>query len=117
MGPLVQSAPGSGERPSVFYSRLYVPIELYVAPDLVLRTAALVDTGCESNLVRRGLIPEHYFHRPARAIKFVAANRTPVEGGQNEVCCQVMCDGVDQDTGLACPLDLSFVCLEADIGG
>ena len=116
VGPTVQVAQGPVRGPS-FYSRLYVPVTLQVGDGVSLHVSALVDTGCESNLVRQGVIPPHHFHPAARPITFMAANKIQVVGGSQEVCCQLICDGVDLDTGLAKPLQFSFVCLEADIGG
>ena len=118
VGPLLQPAPTIAQPfPPLFQTRLFIPVELRVGPELTVRTAALVDTGCESNLVRRGLVPAHFFHKASRPIKFVAVNKTVVTGGRQELCAQLGFEGVDIDTEMITPLELTFICLEADIGG
>ena len=98
-------------------TRLYIPVRIQVGSEFSREVMALVDTDCESNLVRLGVVPPKYFHPVSRPVNFVAANKIAVQGGRQELFGQIVCEAIDWDTGLTCPLQLSFICLEADIGG
>ena len=41
----------------------------------------LVDTGCELNLLRTGLVPQKYFKEANRRISLVTANGSVLPGG------------------------------------
>ncbi len=52
-------------------------------PDGVQRTmSALVDTGAQVNLIRKGLFPEGIFRPAARAVRLVTADGKDMEGGR-----------------------------------
>ena len=81
------------------HTRLFIPLKMEVNPSYILELTDLVDTGCETNLVRTGLIPDSYFHSANNPVNFVAANQTNVKGGHREICFTLHFDSVDPDTG------------------
>ena len=46
---------------------------------------ALVDTGAEASLIRRGMIPQAWFKRSADPLLLVTASGEQMGGGQHEV--------------------------------
>ena len=48
------------------------------------RIHALIDTGCELNLIKRGLLPPMYFNIPKTSIRLVTANGTQLGGGTKQ---------------------------------
>ena len=98
------------------FTRLYIPVRLEVTPTFSFEVSALVDTGCETNLIRKGLVSDKHFHAALKPVNFIAANKTVVTGGHRELCCTLSFDGVDPDTGLHQQIKLPFSCLDADIG-
>ena len=77
---------------------------------------ALVDTGCEVNLVRRGLIQESEFSVTRNPLRFLAANKTVVPGGDRELECTLVFTGLDQDTKVATPVSIPSSFYDAEIG-
>ena len=45
----------------------------------------LIDTGAETNLVRKGLVPEHLFHMAEKPIRLVTASGQVLPGGDKVV--------------------------------
>ena len=45
----------------------------------------LIDTGCEVNLVRKGLISPQYFTPSVSQVRLVTANGEPLGGGDRQV--------------------------------
>ena len=64
---------------------LIIPLLVVLDSGKEVPLKALVDTGCENNIVKKGLIPSKYFSPAARKIRFVTANGTTLGGGDKEV--------------------------------
>ena len=82
-----------------------------------LDLTALVDTGCKTNLIRTGVVPDSFFLPARNPVNFVAANKTSVVGGHRELFSTLHFDGVDPDTGVHQLLQIPFSCLDAEITG
>ena len=85
-----------GENPQ---TRLEVRVVARLADGCELSMLALIDTGAEVALVRRGLIPDRYFRRSDKPMNFVTANRTILEGGKVEVGCTLCLEGKNVELG------------------
>ena len=96
--------------------KLLVAVGLRLGDGSVVRASALVDTGAEINLLRRGLVGPQYFCASERPKRFITASRAVMEGGSVEVACTMEMQGVDVDTGrrecLSCPTTF----YDADMG-
>ena len=86
--------------PVALPTRLNVSLRLEINPSYILTLSGLVDTGCETNLIRRGIVPDSFFHPARNPINFVAANNTSVIGGQRDLFTTIHFDALDQHTGL-----------------
>ena len=75
----------------------------------------LVDTGCEMNLVRMGLIPSQYLTPATNKISLVTANGTILPGGQRECTLDLVAKGSENSSGNFRFLEFPTVCLEAKI--
>ena len=64
-------------------SSLYIKFHMY--PDGIDQVAyvinALIDTGCEINLIKSGFLPYRYFQRSTSTLRLVAANGGRLGGG------------------------------------
>ena len=76
-----------------------------------------MDTGCETNLIKIGLVPDCFFQPAVRPITFLAANKTTVSGGQRQLTCILHLAGTDVDTSQPETLAFPCVCHDADIRG
>ena len=94
-------------------SKLTIALTMKLANGEEVRALALVDTGAEVNLVRRGLVDEGLFRRSENPRRLVVANQSDMVGGLMEVECELQMKGSDVDTGeslvVACPI----VCYDA----
>ena len=97
-------------------SRLIVGVALRLSDGTIRFISALVDTGAEVTLVRKGLLPDHYFRRSAVPRRFVGANQIVLEGGSHELACTMLFDGVDPDTGVGVQVEYHTVFYDAQIG-
>ena len=89
---------------------------LVILPDgMKIPLKALVDTGCESNLVRKGLIPQKYFAKATKGVRFVAANGSILGGGDHQVSLELIScvKNVDDETRRFLKFPTTFY--EADI--
>ena len=72
-----------------------------------LQVSALIDTGAEVCIVRRGLVTPEYFVPASRKRQFLTADARILEGGYQEVPCDFILWGGDVDTGrstgVVCP--------------
>ena len=98
-------------------TRLYIPIVIETAQGYSTELIALVDTGCETNLIKPGLVPDCCFQPASRPRRFRAANQTILSGGQRELSCTIHMTGTDVDSGLSEIIVLPFTAHDADIGG
>ena len=63
---------------------LIVPFLVILENGEKIPIKALVDTGCENNIIKKGLIPHRYFATARKQIRFVTANGTILGGGDME---------------------------------
>ena len=96
-------------------TKLMVAVKLRMADGEVFDMSALIDTGAEVNLVRRGLVASKYFKRALKRRRFVTANRTILTGGAVEVPCELLLHGVDMDTSEEVRLSCTMALYDADI--
>ena len=67
-------------------TQLKIPIRLLAEErELVPECAALIDTGAEICVRRKGLIPENYLRPAQKPLTLVGANERRLEGGDKEV--------------------------------
>ena len=81
-------------------TRLVVRITLRLKEGATMVVSALVGTGAELNLFRRGIIGERFLREAEKPKRFVAANKEVMEGGSLEAPCDVILFGKDMETGL-----------------
>ena len=97
-------------------SRLVVRATLRLQEGATMVVSALVDTGAELNLFRKGLIGERFLRRAEKPKTFVAANKEVMVGGSMEAPCDVVLFGRDMETGLEEEQAYPTVFYDADIG-
>ena len=76
---------------------------------------ALLDTGAEVCLVRKGLIPESAFRDATSPLRLIAANNQVVEGGDREVEVDIRFVGVESGTEEKRMLLMPTILMEANI--
>ena len=76
---------------------------------------ALIDTGAEVCLIRRGLLQERAFREAEFPLKLVAANNDPVVGGTKEVDLHIHFYGVEEGTKVKQRLRMPTTLYEAAI--
>ena len=76
---------------------------------------ALLDTGAEVSLIKKGLIPESAFRDATSPLRLIAANNLQVEGGEKEVELEIRFQGVDLQTRKKRSLHIHTVLVEAEI--
>ena len=78
---------------------------------------ALIDTGCELNLVRTGLFPYECFSPASSKIRLVTANGTVLGGGSRQALLNLTTQGIpvgDSQAKLR-PIEIQTLFIEADI--
>ena len=93
-----------------------VPVKLKLFDEEEKEVMALLDTGAEVNLVRRGIIPEKYFRRSQHPKRFVTANHGVMAGGLTEVPCELLMEGMDIDTGEKVSISKKMAFYDGDVG-
>ena len=94
---------------------LMIPM-LFITPDGVkIPIKALVDPGCETNLVRKGLIPQENFHPAERGVRLVTANGSILGGGNRQANLKLYVQGYQVGSDWCKTLTLPTVCYEAEI--
>jgi hypothetical protein len=92
---------------------------LKLPDDSETKIFALVDTGAEISLVRKGLLGAKYFQRSKRPKRFLTANEGVLDGGLQEVPCDLILWGIclrtEQPTGLVCPCSLYDANINVDV--
>ena len=76
---------------------LHVLIDLYVGEQKFVLNA-LVDTGAEINVIKKGLIPSELTHPNHRPITMTAADAAPLSGGKMGVSGTAVLGGTEEDT-------------------
>jgi len=96
--------------------RLVVQVVLRLGDGLQIPIMALVDTGAEVNLLRKGLVDERDFVESDRPRRFVTANQELMDGGLVEVPCTLFMEGVDMDTGRQVWAECPITFYDANVG-
>ena len=96
-------------------TKLMIPLEVHYDVDKWVKATALVDTGCEVNLIRKSLIPPQYFQPAREPARFWAANQTRMSGGSLEADLIFKIHGSDVDSKGPTELAMSIECYDADI--
>ena len=81
----------------------------------VVGLKVLIDTGAQVNIIRRGLVPYTLFQPSFHPVSFITASSQGLEGGQYEVGCELIIDGIDQSTLLPAAAVTSITWYEGDI--
>jgi hypothetical protein len=100
-------------------TKLIIEIFLRFADGSEVKADALVDTGAEISLVRKGLVDNKYFRRSNKPKRFVTANEGILDGGLMEVPCDLIFWGVclrtDRPVGVVCPCSLYDANINVDV--
>ena len=60
---------------------------------------ALIDTGCEINLIKKGLIPQKYFQKSKKGVRLVTASGSLLGGVDQEVRLDLVACGYQRGQG------------------
>ena len=75
----------------------------------------LVDTGSEVNIIRSGLVARSLLTKSASPIKFLTASSEVLVGGEREVQCELLIDGLDRETRTEARARIPITWYEAQI--
>ena len=75
----------------------------------------LVDTGAEVCLIRRGIIPPHFFQRASKPCRLATADHRVLQGGDKELCCTLHFHAFEVDSRKHIGVKCYAQFLEADI--
>ena len=89
---------GDDEGEVEYHCRLAVPVTLVMRDGTRVKVSALVDTGSEVNLVRRGLLDDCHSRPCGPGVSFYALNQQLLGGNQRQVSCDLIMQVVEQDT-------------------
>ena len=95
-------------------SNLFLAITLRTRDGVEHKLQALVDTGAEVSLVRRGVF-DKYLREPREPIKIEAANQLGLGGRHREFTARILLSGVDPDTARRVQVDLPFFAYDASV--
>jgi hypothetical protein len=91
-----------------WHCRLSVPARLVLRDGSEINILALVDTGSEVNIVRRGLVDPRHTSECGLEIHFCAVNKQSLGRNHRRLSCDIILSGVDQDKGarmeVRCPI-------------
>jgi hypothetical protein len=76
---------------------------------------AVVDTGAEVNLVRRGLLDGEYLHAPSKYLALTGINQDLISGGYLEFSGKILMDGVESESKRPLAVSMSFRALEVEM--
>ena len=107
---------GHLNQPLCHQAKLLVEVVLRFGDGVEQGILALVDTGAEINLLRRGLVSDKYFEKSLKPKRFVTANKEVMDGGLVDMGCVVLIPGVYVDTGVHGVVELPAVFYDAHIG-
>ena len=96
--------------------QLLVQVTLVMDDGEVFEVEALIDTGAQVNLIRRGIIPEKYFGKSMRPRRFVTASKKGMDGGLTDVSCSIFLSGNDMDTCEPLTLECPIVFYDTNLG-
>ena len=87
-----------GETETTWHYHLRVPVVMCLEDGTQNNITALVDTGSEVNLIRRGLVENHYTTDCGPKVKFWAVNQQSLGGNHRRLGCQLVLQGTEVDT-------------------
>lgn len=96
--------------------RMRIPVTLRVDEKFQVECNALIDTGSEVNLFRKGLIPHEYTHQAEAPIKLMAANHQCLDGGKSAIRVLMDLQGVGVENHEKEVLTSSTLLYEAALG-
>ena len=94
---------------------LILPMILYADRPYQTWVKVLIDTGCEVDLIHRGLIHKRHFRPATKRVRLVTANKTLLGGGIYTVDLDLGCKGVRMHDGNLNLLEFPTTLYEADI--
>ncbi len=95
---MLQGARGQDQE-CEWHCRLSVPTRLVLRDGSEINISALVDTGSEVNIVRRGLIDPRHTSACGPEIQFCTVNKQSLGRNHRRLSCDIILSGADQDTG------------------
>ncbi len=98
-----------------WHCRLSVPTRLVLRDRSEISILALVDTGSEVNIIRRGLIDPSHTSACGPEIHFFAVNKQSLGRNHQRLSCDIILSGFDQDTGARVELRCLFRACNAPI--
>ena len=103
-------------KPPVPQKKLLVDVTLRLNDDVLVEIKALVDTGAETSLLKKGLLPEKYARVSKTPKRFVAVNQAALEGGKVEFDCGVILKRNNAHTGLVADVECPTTFLMGILG-
>ena len=88
---------GAHNRPptGVLENHLRVKVVLHYGDGEECQALALVDSGAEVCLVRKGLLPDSALSAATSPLRIVTANSEPIDGGDREADVEIRFNGID----------------------
>ena len=96
-------------------SCLLLNVGLRTADGQVRKLEALVDTGADINLVRRGLVPSECLTASARPLYIVAANQVSLGGNHRELRGELLISGQPMGPLVPPQVSIPLLAFDADI--
>ena len=96
---------------------LRIPVRLFAGEDEVTPTCpALIDTGAEICVLKRGLIPDKYLRPATKPLRLVGANERRLEGGDKEVTLNLCVGSPDIKVGIEIGIEIDVqIDVEIDV--
>ena len=106
---------GGDDAKETWHCRLALEGSLVVKDGVRFSVSALVDTGSEVNLVRKGLVDPKYLRPCGPEVSFVAVNKQGLGGNHNHLSCELSFQGCERDTKEKTTVVFPFRCFDASI--
>ena len=107
---------GSGDK---WHCRLAIAADLFLRDCTSVPVSALVDTGSEVNLIRKGLLDPSQTRACGPEVRFCAVNKQSLGKEHRQVSCEIAICGVTQDTCVArevvCPVKAFDAPIDVDM--
>ena len=100
-------------QPNPLHLKIRMTAELSDGSTVMLQV--LVDTGSEVNIIKKGLVGDRLFSRSANPIRFLTASSSVLEGGEKEMSCNVLIDGIEVENKTQARAVVPITWYEADI--
>ena len=101
----------------VIPNQLMIHVMLRMADNTLIGIDALVDTGAQVNLIRKGVIPEKYFRTSLAPKRFTTASQKLMEGGLTDVRATALLQTRDVDTGESTTVECDITFYDSNLGG